>query len=204
MKILLYSKLTQTQHDQFFKFLKTASTDTRSPAHVNMWSSDWEQRNDTIPYILKYVDRFNSPKGEFHLVLDGEEVVACAGVYKSDFNPDISLAGVRAWINRNYRNKSIIRDIILPHHKQWSIDNGCKAIALSFNEYNKNLIEPFKRIRLGENSQRLSQRQPHHLFYTGLHEVGYPVAIQYTPQWVIYEKLDPEWSYDWGIISTTK
>jgi len=38
------------------------------------------------------------------------------------------------------------------------------------------------------------------LFYNGIKELDFPVTIQYTKQWVIYEQLDPEWTYDWSII----
>ena len=33
---------------------------------------------------------------------------------------------------------------MLPLHKRWAIENKCEIIALSFNEYNKNIIEIFK------------------------------------------------------------
>ena len=71
---------------------------------------------------------------------------------------------------------------------------------ISFNEYNKNLIQVFKRRRFGENKDRINNRQPHHLFYNEMNEPKFPVIIQYTKQWIIYEKLDPSFDFDWTSI----
>ena len=47
---------------------------------------------------------------------------------------------------------------------------------------------------------RINKREPKNLFYNGMEEVKFPVIIQYTPQWVIYEKLDKSFSFDWESI----
>ena len=39
------------------------------------------------------------------------------------------------------------------------------------------------------------------MFYIGLEEVNFPVIIQYTPQWVIYEKLDKDFKFDWASLN---
>ena len=75
--------------------------------------------------------------------------------------------------------------------------NECKY---SENEYNKNLIQVFKRRRFGENKERINNRQPHHLFYNGINELDFPVTIQHTKQWIIYENLDPSFNFDWSTI----
>jgi hypothetical protein len=82
-------------------------------------------------------------------------------------------------------------------HKQWAIDNNCKAIAITFNDYNKNLIETFKRKRLGETR---SPRQLHHLFYNNFNVIDFPLNIQYTKQWIAYEQLNLNFMFDWNTI----
>jgi hypothetical protein len=126
--------------------------------------------------------------------------VACSGVYISEFSKDIVIAGVRTWVNKNYRHLTLNRDYLLAEQKKWAIDRNAKIIALSFNEYNKNIIQIFKRNRLGENSGRINSRLPKHIFYNGLQEIKFPIIIQYTPQWVIYEKLDSNFTFDWTTI----
>ena len=49
-------------------------------------------------------------------------------------------------------------------------------------------------MRLGE---KRTARQPYHLFYNNFNEVEFPVTIQYTKQWIIYEKLDPNFDFNW-------
>jgi hypothetical protein len=71
---------------------------------------------------------------------------------------------------------------------------------LTFNEYNKNLINVFKRRRLGEKNDRCNTREPKHLFYTGLNEVPFAVTIQYTKQYALYEKIDSSFDFDWETI----
>lgn len=201
-KILSYNSLTKKQKKEFFNFCKNESYEITQPAYSNMWSEHWENETNSLLYLLEATDRFDSPDGEFNIVYCGNEIAAVGGVYKSNFNNAISLAGTRAWASKPYRNTQIFRNVLLPYHKQWSIKSGCKAVALCFNDYNKNIINTFKRTRLGEK-RTVSDREPHHLFYTGLHEVEFPVVIQYTPQWVIYEKLDADWNYDWKEISVS-
>jgi hypothetical protein len=47
---------------------------------------------------------------------------------------------------------------------------------------------------------RINKREPKNLFYNGVDEVGFPVTIQYTPQWVIYEQLDSSFDFDWSTL----
>ena len=179
--------------DQFFKFCKEASLQD-DPASVNMWSDDWQSRPHTLPYILTNSDRYSKPNGEFFILMHLSEIVGCGGIYFSEFNPTFALAGCRTWMHHDYRNKSLPRELLLPAQKQWAKDRNASAVGITFNEYNKNLINTWKRTRLGEH--RLP-RQPYHLFYDNFNEVEFPVTIQYTKQWVIYEQLDPNFDFNW-------
>lgn len=183
--------------DLFFEFLKKESADIKSPAYVNMWHDDWQEHSNTLPYLLKISKRFEPPTGNFYVLFENNKIIGCSGVYISDFNSRIALAGTRSWLNKNYRNKNLLKEFLLPKQKQWAIQNNCGQVALCFNEYNKNLIKIFRRTRLAETSSRIKERSPQDLFYTGLNEVDVPVNIQYTKQWVIYEKLDPTFEFYW-------
>lgn len=194
----MYNCITfnQTIQEDFFKFCKEASLQTDAAA-VNMWSDDWQVQPHTLPYILTNTNRYSSPNGEFFLVIYQSEIVGCSGIYVSDFNTDFVIAGCRTWINTDHRNKSLPRELLLPAQKKWAQDRNAVAIGLTFNDYNKNLINTWKRKRLGEHR---SPRQPHHLFYNNFNEVEFPVTIQYTKQWVIYEKLGPNFNFNWRSI----
>lgn len=191
-----YYTLTSKEQDAFVEFLKEARKETSQPAHENMWDDDWKNKNHTLPYILENTDRFCN-KGLYNILFDGTTVVACGGVYISAFCPELAIAGTRTWIKKDYRNKSIAREYLLPLHKEWAIENNCKAIGLTFNDYNKNIIKIWKRIRFGESR---NPREPRHIFYKNFIEVPFPVSIQYTSQWLIYEQLDPLFKFDWTSI----
>lgn len=193
--IVPYSELAH-QHTKFLEFLKNASKETTQPAHSNMWDDDWSTKNNTLPYLLEKTDRFKIG-GIYHIAFDNDTIVGCSGIYTSAFCPQLAIAGTRTWIHKDYRNKSIARDVLLPAEKAWAIDNNFKAIAICFNDYNKNMPIIWKRIRLGE---KRTPRQSHHLFYNGVNELEFPVTIQYTKQWVMYEKIDPSFDFDWNSI----
>lgn len=192
--LISYQSLTESQKIIFFDFLKEASKEISQPAHYNMWDDDWGNKNNTLPYLLEKTDRF-STIGIYHILFDRDTVVGCSGVYTSAFCSDLAIAGTRTWINKDYRNMSIAREYLLPAEKAWAIDNKFKAIAICFNDYNKNITKIWKRIRLGESR---TTRQPHHMFYNGVNELEYPVTIQYTKQWIMYEKLDSSFHFDWS------
>jgi hypothetical protein len=196
MKIVRYSDLADDA--EFFNFLKTQSLEVDQPASVNLWTEDWETNVSTLPYILNNTKRFDGTNGEFYILYENDLIIACGGVYISDFSKDIAIAGVRTWVSKNYRHLALNKDYLLVEHKKWAMNKNIKMIALSFNEYNKNIIQIFKRNRLGEKQGRINSREPHNIFYSGLHEVNFPVTIQYTRQWIIYEKIDNTFNFDWS------
>lgn len=189
-----YYSLTKPEQDSFIKFLKEASTETSQPAHINMYDSDWENKNNTLMYILEFTDRFKH-NGFYQVVFEGDKAIASGGAYVSDFSKDVAILGTRTWIHKDYRHKLISREQLLPNERKWAIDNGLKAIILTFNDYNKNLMKLWSRTRLGESRPT---RERHHFGYNGVTEIPFQVTIQYTKQWVLLEKLDPNFDFDWS------
>jgi len=187
--------LSFNEKERFINYLKSIKEQSNSPAVENMYNDDWDNLPHTLPYILEHTGRFYGENGVFHIIYDIDNIIGCGGVYKSFFDNNIALAGVRTYVDVNYRHNSILRECLLPIHKSWAIENNCNIVALSFNEYNKNIIEIFKRRRLGETLDRMN-RESHHMFYNGLHELDYPVNIQNTKQYVIYELLNDH-NYNW-------
>jgi len=200
MIIKNYNYIDQDEKDDFFNFLKSESFEMNQPASINLWADDWESNVHTLPYILTKTKRFDGINGDFFILYDDDKIVACGGVYVSDFSKDIAIAGVRTWVKKDYRHLALNKDYLLVEHKKWAIDKNMKMIALSFNDYNKNIIQIFKRGRLGEKPGRINSREQKNMFYNGLQEVKFPVNIQYTSQWLIYERLDNSFEFDWDII----
>jgi len=195
-RIVKYQDLSADESENFIKFLKDACTYTTDPAHINMWDDNWENKSSTLPYLLNNTTRF-SKNGEFHIVFFNDTVAICGGVYQSDFCSKLAIAGTRTWVHKDFRNISLPAGLLLPYQKYWAEVNNYTAVGLCFNEYNKKLINAWKRARLGE---KRNLRKPHQLFYNNLNEVPFPVSIQYTKQYFSYETLDPSFTFNWESI----
>ena len=148
-------------------------------------------------YILENTNRFKI-NGFYQVLFDDDKVIASGGGYASEFSNDIAILGTRTWIQKDHRHKLISREYLLPNEKKWAIENGFKAIMLTFNQYNKNLIKLWYRSRLGESR---SIRESRHFGFNGVTEIEFPVTIQFTKQWIIYEKLDEDFCFDWNSIA---
>ena len=194
IEVYAYTNITDSMKEDFLAFCKNARTSDTDAAAINMYDEDWELQPHTLPYILEKTNRFSGKNGEFYILTANDIIVACGGVYRSEFNKSIAILGCRTWINDGYRNKMLSREHLLPAQKEWAINNGCIALAITFNDYNKNLIKTFQRVRLGEAR---TPREPKHLFYNNMHVLEFPVTIQYTKQWVAYEQIESDWSFDW-------
>lgn len=178
---------------QLFDFLRNESN-SNEPAAINMWHDDWERQPHTLPHKLFITTQYSN--GIFNLAFDGNDIVGCSGAYVSVFSEKVLIAGSRTWVAKSYRNMGLPREYFLPKEKAWAIEHGMSVIALTFNEYNKNLITTFNRMRLGESR---SAREPKHIFYNNMFVVPFPVNIQYTKQYVAYETLT-NWDFDWKSI----
>ena len=190
-------KFEDIKKDLFFEFLKNEYKGNSTYALKNMWHDQWIDHENTLPYLLEKTKRFKEPFGQLHILIDNDKIIGCGGVYISNFHKQIALCGTRLWLNKDYRNKLILKDTIFVENKKWALQNNVKILAVCFNEYNKSLAKTFLRTRLGESKERLSSRKSHHLFYNGAYELDFPVSIQNTKQWVVYEKLDQNFNFDW-------
>ena len=182
--------------DKLFDFLRNARL-SNEPASINMFDDNWESMPNTLPYKLFVEQIYNN--GMFNVALDNDNIIACSGCYTSSFHKDILISGSRTWVNKEYRTKRISTEYMLPVEKKWAIDNNYKIIALTFNEYNKNIITAFTRNGLGYSVT--PKDSINRLFHSNMNVVSFPVTIQYTKQYVIYEKLT-DWDFDWKTINT--
>jgi len=195
-----YNSISDELKKAFFLFCEESSiSEPFNPSAVNMYDVDWGSKSHTLPYILEKTDRFKDSTGTFHILTINDKIVACAGVYRSDFDDKIAILGCRTWVHENFRHRILVREFLLPIQKEWALKNNCDILVLTFNDYNKNLIKTFQRLRLGEKVDRIKSRQEKHLFYHNLNVLDYPVIIKNTVQWVIYEKVNDR-DFDWESI----
>lgn len=197
-KVKEYSKLTKLEKENFFDTLKSqVELDSKSPAMENMYSNRWSDEKNTLHYLLEIENRFAKENGAYYVLLDDDKVVASGGIYYSEWTNDIAMGGIRTWVHTDYRNKFLAADYILPACKKWANKNNCKIVTLTFNDYNKNLIKTWTRIRAGESKNRIRKRKPKHIFYNNIVVLDYPLEINYTKQWLIYENLSGIFDFNW-------
>lgn len=181
---------------EFFSFCKAAFDEKNQPAHLNMWDSDWQNNHNTLLYHLFVSRRLCSDSGETFVLKINKKIIAVSSIYISPFDKHVAIGGVRSWVSNEYRGKFMIGRYLLPLQLEWARKKELKIIALTFNEYNKDLIKYFKRSGFGIKKNR----NPNSLFYNGLHEVKFPINLQYTKQWAIYHKIDENYEPDWQSI----
>jgi hypothetical protein len=197
-KVKEYSKLSSLEKDKFHDTLRDqVALDAKSPAMENMYSPSWRTESHTLRHLLEVDNVFAKNHGAYYVLLDDDKFVASGGVHFSEWSNNIAMGGIRTWVHTDYRNKFLAADYILPACKKWAVKNGCNIITLTFNEYNKNLIKTWTRIRAGENKTRIRQRKSKHIFYNNLVAIDYPLEINYTKQWLIYENLSEIFDFNW-------
>jgi hypothetical protein len=187
-----FKELSSTEQSEFKNFCIEQSL-SNELASSNMFG----EGPNSLNYILENTERFCNNNGEFFILYADNQIAACSGVYKADFNIHIAIAGTRTWTIKKFKNKSLHRNLLLPIQKSWALSNNIKQVAICFNDYNKNLIEAFYRNRIGES---IRIRKKEHLFFSNINHLKFPVNIQNTKQWVLYEKIDPNWDFDWKSI----
>lgn len=195
LKVKKYNELNELELKTFWDTIELESQRDSSPAMVNMHSKVWRNETNTLRYLLEIENKFSV--GEYFVLFDDSVPVASGGVYFSEWSNDIAMAGIRTWAHTEHRNKLLVAEYILPACKAWAVKNMCQAITLTFNDYNKNLIKVCIRTRAGESATRISGRTPKRLFYNGAVVVDFPLEINYTKQWLIYEKLNENFDFNW-------
>ena len=193
---LVVKNLKDLTKNQILDFCIFASSFKEDPAHVNMYHKNWEDHPETLPYLVFISHRFAKGNGEFFVLLEDEKIIGISGIHISAFDKNVALGGVRTWLPKKYRGKFLVGRYLLPRQLAWAKQQHLKTIALTFNEYNKNLIPYFTRTGVSISKKR----NPNSMFYKGVNVVNFPCNIQYTKQWIIYDKIDLDYEPDWESI----
>ena len=187
----------EKQSSELLDFCSNAGLLTSDEAHVNMFHKNWHDRPETLPYVLYLSKRFAGDNGEFFILRINGKIEGISGVQISSFDKNVALGGVRSFISPEHRAKMLIGHHLLPMQLAWAKSRNLKTLALSFNHYNKRLMNYFKRSGMGVPKKR----NPDRMFYNGVNEVPFSVNIQHTQQWVLYHKIDETYTPDWEKIA---
>lgn len=134
----------------FFKKISAAAElDQKSKKDNYKWEH-WEENRHSLLSTIVLDRRFDFPNGNFHLIHDGSEPIACSGSYKSDWSKDIWVCGVRTWTNPLFRTDWWQGKLLLPLEAEMALQRQAKAIVLTFNESSEPLRQFLKRIARGQ------------------------------------------------------
>lgn len=178
---------------ELIEFCKTAYHNKIDPAHINMWHPDWANKSETLLFNIFVSKRLCGPTGETYLLWRNDRLIAVSSVYISSFDTNVAIGGVRSWVVEQYRGDLMIGRHLLPLQYQWAKKHQLKIFALTFNDYNKKLINIIKRSGFGRVKNRTKEKP----FFHGVYTVDFPVSIQYTKQWVVYDKIDCNYEPNW-------
>jgi hypothetical protein len=182
--------------DDIVLLCQQAEQEQTKPAYENMKVKDWETNTNSLLYILQKTSRFSKNQGMFSCLYDQEKLIAISGCYTCDWDTNVVIGGVRAWVVPEYRARYLQSLYLLPAQKRWALENKCAVFALTFNDYNKKLMNIITRSGKYQNKAKKGVGHTRPEFYDNFVLLPKKVIIQYTPQWVIFEKLR-EYSVNW-------
>lgn len=180
-------------------FCETVEQEKSKPAWENMAFTDWQNKPQTLLYVLLKTNRFTENKGVFSFLYDNNIIVASSGAYISDFDPQVVIGGVRAWKLNTLRGGYYISKNIMPIHEDWAVKNNAKVFALTFNEYNFELMQKMNRSGQWERARksRFLFGSLRDTYYQDMNVLPYKVLIQQTVQHVLYKNLIDGYSPSW-------
>lgn len=170
--------------DDLHRLCHEAEQNISMPAHVNMMLDQWENKPNTLMYLLRKTDRFHSGNGLFTLLYDIDNnprrIIACSGIYRSNFDHNVAIGGVRTWKIKDYRNRYLVSKYIFTDQINWCRSNGLKIFALTFNEYNLKVMKILNKSGLyldsiNEDMEMLDRKS----------------YIQGVNQYVMFQRIDP-------------
>jgi hypothetical protein len=146
--------------------------------------------------------RFSKDNGGLCLLLHNNDLVGISGYNRSTFSPDIWISGARTLIHKEHRHNILISKHIVPFQIDAIKQRGGKCVVWLFDASNKrNIFNIAKKGKLNALLQdKLAEFRES---YENLQLLDYPIVINHTMQNVIYEYLDPAYTFDWDIIECT-
>lgn len=190
-----------THKNTILDYCRKAFLEKTEPSHTVMYSENWEEDPGTLPYLIYKSNRFSNGNGDMFLLVEDDLIKGCAGVnILNEFDPNVAIAGVRTWLDKELRGKFLVGRYLLPAHLKWAKEKNLKTIIITLNEYNKRLIPYFKREGFGIKKNR----NENSMFYNGQYHLEFPVTLYHTKQYVMYHKIDESYEPDWESIRHDK
>jgi hypothetical protein len=190
-------------HDSLVDFCKRAEAEA-NPASKNMSIDDWENRPETLMYLLYKEGRFWNGKGVCNFLYYNSDCIGFSGAYISDFSKSVVIGGVRSYLLDGHKNKYLWAEYCLPSQMRFAYRACAGYFLLTFNEYNKNIANIFLRAGKGKGSGLGTKRHVHPgQFSSDIKLWPKRLIIKNTPQWALVKQIDFMHNYDFSQIEET-
>lgn len=181
-------------------FCQKCELETSQPAYDNMSFTNWENKTNTLLYLLLKTTQFSKENGIFSFIYnDNNEIIASCGAYKSEFDSNVVIGGVRSWKLPKFRGLPDIATKIMPYHYDWAIQNNAKIFILTFNEYNKKMMRVLHRSGEFQGKQFLKFGEKPSDFYPSMDVLPFMIRVKNVMQHVLYKKIDPNYQPKWPV-----
>lgn len=178
------------------EFCRASESDTR-PASTNMHLTDWQNRPNSLMYVLYKEKRFDGDHSGYVAWVEDNHILCAMGYNECDIDPNMILSCVRAYTlpgQQLARQYGLIQNVISDTQRAL----GKRGEYISFNQYNLKLRDTLYEVNRPENHRGYHQddcgrhwRNDRYRI-TPFEKAG-PYQIRNTQQWIVYHMYDPDY-----------
>lgn len=185
--------------DKIKNFCQSAFDENKHEARANMKVDNWQSSPESLLYLLKIENRFSQKLGGLQLLVDeANSIIALSGYYRSDFDPDIYVIGVRSWVLKQHRHRLLLAEYLLPYQLSELQKRHSSFAVISFNESTQAFAKLIERSNKNGNSNFkffFGDKYPE--LYKDMFLWPEPVRIKNVKQWILIKKLSDS-HFDWS------
>lgn len=140
-------------------------------------------------YNLRNQIRWSNDDGEVAILRKNGKIIGVSCVENGEISNDISIGGIRCWLDSSNRSDSLMSRYLLSSNLSWSVSRNKVGMMLSFNDYNKWIYDGVKRITSGK-AAGLSKVWSD--WWKDCVVLPQQINIRYTKQWCVIKPVDIE------------
>ena len=188
--------------EKIINFCQQAYNENKHEARTNMSVENWQNSPASLLYVLIIEKRFSRQNGGLQLLINAQDdIVALGGYYRSDFNDNIYLMGVRTWVLKQFRHELLVAEYLLPYQLSEIQKKLGHFAVISFNESTRSFAKLIGRSNKNPDAKLkffFDKKYPD--IYKDMVLWKSPVKIKNVKQWILVKKLSDS-SFDWNSLN---
>lgn len=135
---------------------------------------------------IKHKKRWTKGTGQISILKKDSAIIGISCVELSDIK-ELSIGGIRFWIDTNHRSKNVETTYLLADNLQWSVNSKMSGMLLTFNDYNKWIYDSIKRMTHGKAA---GFSKIWSSWWKDCIVLDKQMLIRYTKQWCVIKPID--------------